>query len=393
MNINKECLSLIPYKNKIFLKPILNTEKKLLAPITYRNSSILNEIDKIQFILSKIPDSNFMKLWLSNKLEEDKIIINAKINEGTYELLKRIKEIKKEKISSESIEIDSELSFSIINKRYFNKIERDNLNSKFIFDFNENETELDTKILKDNKINKLYAGCYVIIFNNKLYYYIGSSTNLKERIRTHTNNILNYIKGNNNDLNEMLKFYLTSLHKQGCEKDDFNFSIKIIYMNTHYLNLFKYIYPDYKLSKGEFIILSKITDFLIKILEKSLIFKFKPLLNIEKNVVFKHFEWNDEFLDFYSKNNKIAEYLKAKRYEIFIKIEKKKYSYYYILFLNKFLKVRYDKELEVSICISTLQDICSSYNLRYYEVLYNLNQYHHYKETILKNPLKIVEVK
>jgi hypothetical protein len=57
---------------------------------------------------------------------------------------------------------------------------------------------------------------------------------------------------------------------------------------------------------------------LIKILETSLILKFHPKLNTSNKVVFKHFEWNDEYFTIYSKNNKISEYLKTTKYEIYV---------------------------------------------------------------------------
>lgn len=60
--VNKECVALVEYKNKIFLKPILNCENELLAPIVY-NENVLDFMEYIQFILSKLPESSLVKLW------------------------------------------------------------------------------------------------------------------------------------------------------------------------------------------------------------------------------------------------------------------------------------------------------------------------------------------
>lgn len=74
-------------------------------------------------------------------------------------------------------------------------------------------------------------------------------------------------------------------------------------------------YPNYKLNKAELILLNKIIDFITKILELSLILKFEPKLNTHKVVVFKHFQWKDDYFNIYS--NKLFDYLKVPKYEIF----------------------------------------------------------------------------
>jgi hypothetical protein len=168
--------------------------------------------------------------------------------------------------------------------------------------------------------------------------------------------------------------------------------MKIVYLNTNYLNKFKSIYPDYKLSKGELILLKRIIDFIIRFLEQSLLHNFHPFLNMAEKAIFKHFEWNDKFLDHHNRNNEIFKYYKRNKYEIFLMTEFSKHEYYYDLLLNKYFSKICKNEYEVSISKGSLLHICYGYNLRYYEVLANLNKFHHYKSTILKNPLKIVEV-
>ena len=386
-NINKE---LVPYENKNFLKPILNVKDKLLAPIVY-DKYILSEIDKIQFILTRFNDLNFVKLWLTNKLQEDKIIINAKLNENTKELLDLIISIENETIIKSNIEgLSKEISF--ISSRYFNEIKKDNLECKPIFSFKNNE--FITTLLKNNKLNKLYSACYIITFNNKVYYYIGSSTDFKKRFNTHTLNINNYKENKNNTLTGIFKEFLDSIRKNA------GFNINIIYLSHNYLTLFQTEYPYYKLSKGEFILLNKISDFLVKTLEISLFEKFHPKLNSLNKVSFKHFEWNDEYLNIYRENNNNKEYLKASTYGIYGLSSKTRT----IADLAKFLKLKFTKDEEINyynkinndilIRETTLQDLCQRYNLNYKEVLNNLNTFHYYNEiTSLRNPLKIVKIK
>lgn len=350
MNINKECLSLIPYKNKIFLNPILSVENKLLAPLIY-NKYIFKQIENIQYILSRFSNSNLVKLWLFDRLEQDKIIINAKIDE-------------------------------------------DSLPYKIIFMFNEYN-----QILKYDKLNKLYGGCYILDINKQ--YYIGSTSNFNYRFKSHSKHVEDfmYYKSENSSstaslsgsrykniqLNEIQKFFLLKDEKIS------NFNANILYLNINYLNLFKFIYPNYKLNKGELILLKIITDFINKFLEQSLLHKFHPFLNMADYAIFKHFEWNDEFLDYNSRNNNVFECFKNKKYEIFIITELNKEEYNYDLLLNKYYFHTYKCQSKVAISNGYLQDICYKYNLKYYEVIANLNKFHHYESTILKNPLKIVE--
>jgi len=56
------------------LKPILKTD--LLAPISY-NASIMENINNCEYILSRIPDSNFVKQFLLSELLENKVDIIA----------------------------------------------------------------------------------------------------------------------------------------------------------------------------------------------------------------------------------------------------------------------------------------------------------------------------
>lgn len=235
--------------DKKLLSPILNSKGKLLAPIKI-NTYIFNEIYDIAYILSRFPNNNFVKKWIFSILDEEKIIVNAKINNNISYMLDIICEIKKERVLREC---KRKSGLTLLSYHYLNQIFEDKFPDLPIFKFNTNEKSLDTKILKDDEINKLYTGCYIITFNNKLYYYIGSTCDLKERLKDHTFNIETYCKAIreanmeeiiNNRLNETFKYFLES-----SPRKDFNFNI--LYISTNYLNKFKSIYQDYELNKAE----------------------------------------------------------------------------------------------------------------------------------------------
>lgn len=235
--------------DKKLLSPILNSKGKLLAPIRI-NTYIFKEIYDIAYILSRFPNNNLVKQWILSILDEEKIIVNAKINKNVSYMLDIISEIKKERVLRECRRKSGK---TLLSYHYLNRIFEDKFPDLPIFKFNTNEESLDTKILKDDEINKLYTGCYIITFNNKLYYYIGSTCDLKERLKDHTYNIETYCKAIreanmeeiiDNHLNETFKYFLESQRSW-----DFNFNI--LYISTNYLNKFKSIYQDYELNKAE----------------------------------------------------------------------------------------------------------------------------------------------
>jgi hypothetical protein len=141
--------------------------------------------------------------------------------------------------------------------------------------------------------------CYAILFNNNLYYYIGSTTNIKDRVKNHHSNIQKIIHKviwdgfyYNHDAkvhynSNILEYFIASEILNG--KINIDYTIIPVYFCTNYLKKFANLNPDYKLSKGEWILLTSITDLLVKILEQSLIVKFKPKLNTLNNVAIKHF--------------------------------------------------------------------------------------------------------
>jgi len=400
-NINKENnVALVDYiKITKLLKPILNVQDKLLAPIVH-SEAVSNRLQFLQFVLSRVPDSNLVKIWLKMELEQDKIIIYATKNEKINELLREIINIKIE-IKNPNIYLAK--GYYPIKREYFGE-------NKELFAFDDAETRLNKILNKETNKNSLYAYCYIIIFDNKNYYYIGSTTQIKNRFKAHSENIKNYIEMKKEGLNEFFERFLDTeinyLNKNSknkkTQKNFLNFKLKPLYLSTNYLNKFKQIFPNYVLSKGEWLLLNMITDLIVKTLEESLIIKFQPKLNIAKKVVFKYFEWNDEFLKIYSKSEKTSEkFNRTEKYGIYLSNWEKRIS-----FLEKIVKLKEENNqypsheiYEINLLrewqcrqILTLNKLCSRYNLKQREVLNNLNRYHHYNEATLRNPLKIVKI-
>jgi hypothetical protein len=244
------------------------------------SENILNQIKNLQEVLYKLPDSNKVKLWLKKELQQDKIIINAKKNEGISELLKEIFNI----IDARKFSRSSE---SVIRRDPSDYHERKNS----LFVFNSTIGELDAKF-NLNWENPLFAGCYIITFKNRYYYYIGCTTKFKDRFYIHSKNIMNPTENKKNSLNEFFKYFLNSeinyLNSKLMGKNALEFKINILCLSTNYLNKFIKTFPDYKLTQEELILLDFTTDFLIKTLEENLIKNFQPKLNMIKKISFKY---------------------------------------------------------------------------------------------------------
>ena len=145
--------------------------------------------------------------------------------------------------------------------------------------------------------------CYAIVFNNNLYYYIGSSTDIINRVKTHNSTIRDSINRifmtNHKEKTKpfevsILPYFIPS---EILENHELCYKIQPIYISTNYLKKFEALYPQYRLSKGEWIILKYITDLIVKILEQSLIDKFKPKLNTIQKVGMRPWSWHDSYLD------------------------------------------------------------------------------------------------
>lgn len=75
------------------------------------------------------------------------------------------------------------------------------------------------------------------------------------------------------------------------------YNIHPIYVYTNLLKKFSLTHPHHRLSRGEWLILNYVTDLILKILEQSLINKFKPKLNVIQNVGITSWSWQDSYLD------------------------------------------------------------------------------------------------
>lgn len=151
----------------------------------------------------------------------------------------------------------------------------------------------------EKDIEPYLAGCYVIIFDNILYLYIGSTTNLVDKGKYLTNNIRKIIKNIPSKPKRCNTNIERFIESEITHNGFLTYNILPVYFCCNYLNKFKSLYPEYKLSKGEFILLSSITDLTIKILEKSLITYFKPKLNKLNYAEIKPLIWCDSYLDEY----------------------------------------------------------------------------------------------
>lgn len=148
----------------------------------------------------------------------------------------------------------------------------DNLQSKYWIQTTENSKYLNPKNLE------LSSGVYMFEHLKLGTKYIGSAVNFGDRLRVHQKEINNP---------------KTYFHKYVFEHGGFsNFKWGPIYQTTNYLKLFRTINPYYKLSKGEVVILTHLTQLEARVLEQSLLFKYKPSLNSDINVYFPIQSWD-----------------------------------------------------------------------------------------------------
>lgn len=179
-----------------------------------------------------------------------------------------------------------------------------------LVDFNNEWTTIKTsdyldsqqKLCLDSNFEIYLAGCYVIIFDNIFYLYIGSTSNLLDRAKYNQNNIMKIIKNleftNSHMTQSVRKKKLNQFIESEITNNGFiTYKILPLYYCCNYLKKFKLLHPSYKLSKGEFMLLSSITDLQLNILEKSLVYCFNPKLNELKKT--KPLVWHKSYLDEY----------------------------------------------------------------------------------------------
>lgn len=440
---------------------------RLITPIVY-DYSILKKIKYCDYIISSLPDNNKVKIYLSKELKNI-IIKRGKLGKNHNDIIKNVNMV------MNYLKIDKqERDKNFYNNSYIFKINNVLLNSKLnksqqyeINKLSQISTEKVTNF-KYSDQNILYktteltligncgrtwksvtnfynvnpgsgsysksfdilSCCYVIAFKNNLYYYIGSTINIKDRVRDHYLKIQRIIEKvtkdgfyNNRDVktyynSNKLEYYIASEiinHKINLE-----YTILPIYFCTNYLKNFEMLNPEYELSKGERLLLISITELIIRILEQSLILEFKPKLNILNKVGIRYFDWNNSYLEEYinpscrgkeensltdlspkavKETNKIntpsKEYTNTVKCFIFIPQPKNsKMAKYWdidrlrglnILGIEKSENVKYSRKGP-----KTLKHICEKYSLNINEVLENHNKLHNYKGCNLKQPIIII---
>ena len=140
-------------------------------------------------------------------------------------------------------------------------------------------------ITKDTEVEcKLLSGCYMYELDQKIY--IGSSVNIQKR---HTTHIYTSKKSPSSNFHKFIN------DNQGFEKVSFS----ILYLTNNYYEKFISLYPNYKLSKGEKVLLKKLTNLQIRILEQSLITYLlnnkTNLLNKQSIVSYQYLEWDKQW--------------------------------------------------------------------------------------------------
>lgn len=318
----------------------------------------------------------------------------------------QINKLKNDKSENRTSNLSADITHSPFKDILFkNKMDRwtlsDNPTEELLIDTNIYKLNLvDTEYLYDSKY---MSCCYIIIFNNKLYYYIGSTTDIMSRVNTHKNNIQNNIKHIFSNYKLSGVHYSTSgivehfLNSEILHNYRIDYNILPIYLSTNYLNKYTLLNPSYQLSKGEWIILKYVTDLTIKILEQSLIDKFKPKLNTSEYVGIRPWSWRDSYLDEISHCKSLDKvYGGSSKFLIKQPLTKEAVTMYKEL-QNKNYSVRFKiiDEGEYSYIAwppKTISYICKSYNLNIKEILANDNILHNYIGCNLSQPMIIEQI-
>jgi LAGLIDADG DNA endonuclease family len=269
------------------------SNKTILPPI-YFTETLFNSLYKSEYCLSKLSCNNKVKIFLLNKLN-DKFKITAKLGSDSDNILKKV--VVKNPYNREKIFNDydqkvynlyvglSKINFSSYRSNIFR------LKKIYWCLYGRYVNDCFTFIEKP-KAHSLFedsmCGCYIIYSRKSLYYYIGYSTDIKKRLITHYKNI---IFSNNG---ELWDFYINS-----CIENKVKIYIDMgpICLYQNYFKAFIQENPDYKLTVGEYFILTFHTELVGKILQQSLISYYNPLLNHSKYINIERIIWNDKYLN------------------------------------------------------------------------------------------------
>lgn len=343
---SEDCLngiSLNQERNKKYnaLTPFKQTGKKLLAPL-YITKSLLYSMQNADRYLNKLSCNSLVKRFILKSLQEQ-FIITARLGSDGTNILNTVKP--KETFHKKKIILDENIYYT---DKSFNCIDFSSFRSN-IFRLNKIHRSLHGRFYKDNILvinetkekphfDKDWCGCYVIYSEKSLYYYIGYSKEIGNRLDSHVSKIKKYHLDSYSYFKERYSFYLQSritsfaddsLQDIGVErsldfvgtpldfylisciktKHKFNINMGPICLYKNFLRKFTSKYPDYKLSLLEHSILTYYTDLIGKIMEQSLIYHYNPLLNNLKHTSIKNITLDDNSLNIpYTSNQKKIRY-------------------------------------------------------------------------------------
>lgn len=186
------------------LTPFKRTNKmKILLPPIYLTKTLIYSLDKSEDCLSKLSGENLVKRFLLGKLEE-KFKITVKLEGEWRNLLNIVKSkdpyIKEpiyQKVGDRLIHVHTNVSFTEIDfssfprsatnifklSKIYGCLEGRFVNNSFEFI----EVKKDKSLFDDSEF--IPCGCYMIYSKKTLYYYIGYSTNILDRLNTHYLNL------------------------------------------------------------------------------------------------------------------------------------------------------------------------------------------------------------
>lgn len=344
---------------KLSILPILKLESKLLTPlifITGTNNSLLI-VEKMLYQLYHTPHLFTVKNFIFNNLSNNSIKITSNI-----------------------------ITNKVENKITKNKLVRLN-------DINYKDCFGNDKLVEE-ELNKtgVYIYSFSVLKQKMDCHYIGSSLNIKNRLISHKESKTYSVYSE--DTKEFIRYKnLTDV------ENEIKFKCGNLYITKDYLIEFKKLYPKYTLSKGEWLILNKLTDLHIKLLEQSLIYNLEEFktekhmnsfseqsLNSIFHVAYRFAEWKKEWLFLYQKE---SEYKKATKVIVYMLVDSKA-----IINLNiEDLVLEENKYYEFNFYnkAKTLATLCARYygDMDFLFKIVNTKKY--YKIPLLRYPIRIVE--
>lgn len=331
--LNKEGISLNPdflMRNNKYnaLTPFKLTGENLLAPL-YITKSLLYSMENADRYLNKLSCNNLVKKFILERLQEE-FIITARLGTDGTNILNTVNS--KETFNQKKFFIGK----GYYTEKSFNSIDLSSFRSN-IFRLNKIHRSLHGRFNKDNTLvigdkkdkphfDKDWCGCYIIYSERSLYYYIGYSKVIEDRLNNHVSKIKKYHLDSYSDFKTRYSFYLRSMNMssgddslddKGVEsclnfvgapldfyiisciknKHKFNISMGPICLYKNFFIKFTSKYPDYKLSLLEHSILTYYTDLIGKIMEQSLISHYNPLLNSLKYTAINNITLDDNSLN------------------------------------------------------------------------------------------------